>query len=456
MRMDVTGFGIVLGVMALLASTAATDAGPQGRKHFDRRNLLASTAEAQAGAIPTTSLKAVDINGAPVTGDPLHIVAQRGDQITVELRIRDWATELPDGVRSYQARVQGRIGAVSGANGTILPLGWEAPPVPDVCTTNADCIGSFICRLNVCVLPDHDPRLGAFIDSSRSDFILTGFEVTKGVGTGTLDYLYFAVAGASAGQADPGFEMYGGTLILVVSDYACGTFVYGFNADEVFLVGPDQLAKATFTALEPLIIDIDTGIGGLSVGECPPLPADAGTDPPNCAVDAGIPHDPNDAAAELGIQTIEMTFDSDPSALTTADFEMNVLPFGGAPSVTDVTSVDEKTLRMTFSRIIDTNRYTCLRHKPSDRKFCWGYLPADSDASTLSETDDVLALMDNLDGMFGPPPMPVVQCDINRSGGCTPQDVLSSVNLLNGASDFDVWDGEIIGLFGISVECPSK
>ncbi|MCH7631881.1 MAG: hypothetical protein IIB59_01605 [Planctomycetes bacterium] len=223
------------------------------------------------------------------------------------------------------------------------------------------------------------------------------------------------------------------------------------------MVDPNELLPAVFPDLEPLIIDIDTGVTGLGVGECPPLPA--GTDPPNCAVDAGIPHDPNDpndAAAEFGIQTIEMTFDSDPSALTTADFAMNVVPIGGAPSVTDVTPVDEKTLRMTFSRIIDTNRYTCLRHKPSDRKFCWGYLPADSDASTLSETDDVLALMDNLDGMFGPPPMPVVQCDINRSGGCTPQDVLSSVNLLNGASDFDVWDGEIIGLFGISVECPSK
>ena len=141
MRMDVTRFGIVLGVVALLASTAATDAGGQRRKHYDRRNLLASTATTDAGPLATMSLKAVDINGTPVTGDQLHIVAERGDQITVELRVRDWATELPNGVRSYQAVVQGRIGAVSGANGTILPLGWDAPPLPAVCTTDDDCIG---------------------------------------------------------------------------------------------------------------------------------------------------------------------------------------------------------------------------------------------------------------------------------------------------------------------------
>lgn len=454
MRMDVTRFGIVFGVVALLASAAATDAGPQRRKHYNQRDLLASTVAAEAGSVTTISLKAVDINGTPVTGDQQHIVAQRGDQITVELRIRDWATELPDGLRSFQARVQGRIGVVSGANGNILPLGWEAPPAPPFCNTDDDCLGSLICRDGFCVESTHDPRLGAMIDASRSDWVLTGFDVFKDIGTASLDYKYFAAATEFAGQADPGFEMYCGTLILVVSDRACGTFTFVFDETDSIVVDP--ASRDFVPALEQLIIDIDPGIEGLGVAECPPLPADAGTDPPNCAIDAGIPHDPNDAAAKFGIQTIEMTFDSDPSALTTADFAVNVFPISGAPSVTDVTSVDEKTLRMTFSRIIDTNRYTCLRHKPSDRKFCWGYLPADSDASTLSETDDVLALLDNLDGMFGPPPMPVVQCDINRSGGCTPQDVLSSVNLLNGASDFDVWDGEIIGQLGISVECPSK
>ena len=233
--------------------------------------------------IPTMSLKAVEINGTPVTGDQQHIVAQRGDQITVEIRASDWAFDLPDGVRAYQAVVQGRIGAVSGSRGTILPLGWKAPPFPDLCTTDDDCIGSLVCRLNLCVLPTHDPRLGSDIDTSRSDFILTGFDVTKDVVTATLDYNYFGFASELVGQPDPRFEMYCGTLILVVSDYACGTFTYGFGANETFLVRPDEFAKIVFTALESLIIDVDQGIAGLGPDECEP-----------CGIDGcvGCPDDP--------------------------------------------------------------------------------------------------------------------------------------------------------------------
>lgn len=399
---------------------------------------------AARGTIATMSLKAIDINGTPVAGDQQHIVAQRGDQITVEILARDWATELPSGVRSYQARVRGRIAAVSGSNGTVLPLGWDAAPAPDFCITSDDCSGSLICRSGLCVEPTHDPRLGAEIDTSRSDFILTGFDVTKGIQTVTLDYTYFSVGSDAVGQVDPGFEMYCGTLILVVSDFACGTFTFMLNAQETFLVDPTFLVVNPI--LESLIIDIDTGIPGLGVTECPPLPTS--TDPPNCAIDARIPHSPNEATAELGIQTIDMAFDSDPSSHTTSDFAVSVLPFALPPSITALTHIGGNTLRITLSNIIDANRYTCVRHNLSDRLFCWGNLPGDVSNNAVADSDDTALLLEALSGLVV---LPNGAGDINRSGEIEPADLLELNALMEGCGAYDVWRGQVI-----DASCPSK
>jgi hypothetical protein len=50
---------------------------------------------------------------------------------------------------------------------------------------------------------------------------------------------------------------------------------------------------------------------------------------------------------------------------------------------------------------------------------------------------DVRSLVDSLDGLSAP--LATWQCDLDRSGFCTPADILTGVDLLNGAGEFTVW-----------------
>jgi hypothetical protein len=53
---------------------------------------------------------------------------------------------------------------------------------------------------------------------------------------------------------------------------------------------------------------------------------------------------------------------------------------------------------------------------------------------------DILAIIDNLNGRIDPP-LPMYQCDIDRSGKCLPADILRVIDLLNGAHCFYPWNG---------------
>ena len=67
------------------------------------------------------------------------------------------------------------------------------------------------------------------------------------------------------------------------------------------------------------------------------------------------------------------------------------------------------------------------------------YLPADVNGDCFSSTNDVLTLIDALNGAIDP--LEEWSSDIDRSGATNSADVLRTLDLLNGAQVYDEWAG---------------
>ena len=215
---------------------------------------LAATSMAEGVADPVFSLKAVKLNDVPIAATNLLTTAGPGDLIEADVFISNWAKAAPDGARMYQFRLAGASSAASGGNGTILPVGWLAELDPVVCWPDPDvCRPDEVCMTSKCVDPGHNPTWGVLIDTARPNFIFYGLPILKDISTSILDYLYFADAGESGWADDVGTPKYAGTIKLVVSDHACGTFTWGFK-QTIDTVLADRSFQKHFPVLESLEI----------------------------------------------------------------------------------------------------------------------------------------------------------------------------------------------------------
>ncbi len=198
--------------------------------------------------------------------------------------------------------------------------------------------------------------------------------------------------------------------------------------------------------------------GGLCAeNACSPRIADS--NPPNCAIDARQPHEPGPPQpppVRQGWNTIALTFTCDASNVGTEDFTVTVVvppkdPQPTPPTITQaVASLNMVTL--TFDRIIDLKAWTCVTHDASGTQACLGVLPADVNGdgdthlteppppldSGISPSPDQQALLEYLREEPGSDLKPW-QCDLDRSGLCTPADLLMEVDLLYGEGAFDAW-----------------
>ena len=228
---------------------------------------------------PLVSLQAVAINSQPI--EPTNcLTSSLGDLIEAEFFVSGWGPAIGD-LRSYQLGLLGRRGVSSGQFGLVLPVGWDRPLdevfcsldehcPPDlhcmghlcVCSSDEDCPPDLFCFSGGCVGPNHNPSEGAWIDATRGDFVLVDLgEVIQGIGTEFLDYLYFAVGVERGGVPDPGEARYAGTLLLEVSDDACGRFTFGLDAEDprypgvgrTLFVNNDADAVSVYT--RPLVIE---------------------------------------------------------------------------------------------------------------------------------------------------------------------------------------------------------
>jgi cysteine-rich repeat protein len=122
--------------------------------------------------------------------------------------------------------------------GNILPLGWDGPIAQELfCFTSADCpietpicVGAAPPSVGQCRGPNHNPSLGFFLDVGRTDFVFAGHPSVLAFAEAPNLSNYVAVAVlSSGGRLDPGVPTYGGTLRLIASADACGTFTYHFH-----------------------------------------------------------------------------------------------------------------------------------------------------------------------------------------------------------------------------------
>ena len=164
------------------------------------------------------------------------------------------------------------------------------------------------------------------------------------------------------------------------------------------------------------------------------------SDPPNCEVDARQPHDVNNAVPALGLTSIAMTFNGGCLAGTfaAADFSVSVspgpAPLPGISSVTGLGSV----ATINFNMPLPVGNWTCVTHIDTGAETCVGYLPADVNASKVSNAQDITALINSLNNVPGTV-RPLFATDMNRSGVANAQDITRLIDLLNGASAFNPW-----------------
>jgi hypothetical protein len=414
--------------------------------------ILVAIGAATADAA-TISLRAVKHNGATITPTG-NLAIVPNDLIETEIYISGWGGELPfpDGVRTVQAELTGRIGFQSGENGTVLPSGWVAPLTPIPCSVDADCTADT--RYPICGEPNtgcrgagHDPELGAFITISRPDYVFNGLDSIFAVDLSNPNYRYAVTATRGDVTVDTGVARYVGTLIVRASANACGVFTVGFQSANSFIAGGlDPTNRVPLSSLQPLV---------LTVGSCALQLLDC--DPNHCITDSRQPHQLDNAAARETMNNFVAHFSGPTVGLAAASFTITqVPPVGVLPGFTSVTNVGNDST-IVLNRRINANVYTCIRHNLSNKQCCFGVLPGDADGLLIppeppnrtyrTQPNDIFAIIDNLEGEIVPALTPE-KCDMDRSNLCTPADLLREVDMLTGANAFIIYNDSSLP------ECP--
>ena len=174
----------------------------------------------------------------------------------------------------------------------------------------------------------------------------------------------------------------------------------------------------------------------------PPCPSGAVTwvSPPSGAVDAGIPHAPNNTAALKGIKTLTVQGPAGSNRVECWDLcETDTVP-GFPNAVQSVSAQDRGQFTITLARPITQGAATTLTYTGSGAMGTFFSHPSNVNSNSAATPSDILDLIDHLNGVRVPPLNPW-QCDIDRSGLCAPADIISEIDLLNGANGFRVWNG---------------
>lgn len=152
--------------------------------------------------------------------------------------------------------------------------------------------------------------------------------------------------------------------------------------------------------------------------------------PPNCAIDARQPSNP-DGSNPAGWDSIEMTFEGSCGIAGLVPGDVTVTSTGTAPGVANVSVVGD-VLTIDFDSLIPTAAWTCV--EVLDKSACLGSLPADVSNDRTASAPDILWLIDCLNGVRV---CEQFQCDVDRSNVCGPPDILRTIDLLNGAGSYD-------------------
>ena len=385
--------------------------------------LLAASTAVQAA---TVSLKAMRVNGSPITPTN-ELAAAPGDVIYAELFASEWSPAGQE-CRLWQVTVD-TCSFFSGPCGAVVPLGWERPAecVPEFCTPGGPntCSGELECHsTGICAGSGHDPLTGIFMDVERTDYIYQVPDLPA------VDPIYYRYGSTILGGTYPVYEpppKYLGTLILVASNDVCGQFEIGFVEVDTFLRDEWMLL------IEPLELEPLT----ITFGEPPPQVER--TYPGNCALDARQPHEP-DGSSPTAWDSIDFHFcpGTDLSGIVPGDFTVRRIPASFPPPMISGVDIDDDNdvVTVVTNGSFHEQVWTCIDFVSGigDNEVCVGVLPGDVDNDRFSAQIDATKIINHLTG--APTGYELYQCDIDRSGRCTAADLIREIDLLNGGDAY--------------------
>ncbi len=396
------------------------------------------------------------------------ISGRGGDRFVLEFYAKEWSPSASaEALSNWQVQLERSVLA-SGLRGTLdvrtgfrccmpRPFFNSSYECQDISTANgcSNPNGIGICRVQ-----NLEEVAGVYIERYREDYALFPDSEVAAIDISSNLFIRWSSTLASDRDADI-FTLndppkYLASLALEASDDACGVFqidlTSGFGNTALF----DVLQPITPLSLEGATIDLGSC-------DCKEFLASV---PDNCTVDARQPTDISGVATQT-IDAVTVTLDcscDQSNSVAASQFLTTASPSGAqAPTVVsaNVVSCDGTTsdVLVTFSGPLEEQAWSCLRYQrfplsPISDPVCFGILPADVGGDSLTEISDLSNLVDCL----GNPAVTcsLEQCDLDRSGTCTPADILRVIDLLKGAAAFMVWEGEgILDGTGAPVPCPA-
>jgi hypothetical protein len=156
--------------------------------------------------------------------------------------------------------------------------------------------------------------------------------------------------------------------------------------------------------------------------------------PPSGAIDAGRPTE-SDGSGAFGWQSVELTFAGEVDEFTMADFVVHQQGVAAvSPVVEKLMPLSVDSVRLTLDEPLRARTWTTIAYRDTGLVRL-GYLPGDVNGNGTSTSDDMTALLRALNGSADP--LPLWSIDLDRSGLAGPLDLLTGLDLLNGADAFD-------------------
>ncbi|MBI1827389.1 MAG: hypothetical protein HY287_06185 [Planctomycetes bacterium] len=340
-------------------------------------------------AAPVYSLEAAEINGKPIPGGSMsRISIAPGDTIKIKMMLRDWSPK-GEKLRGYQAMIDSSS-YTSGEGGAVQPVDYNKVP---------------------------DNGANAYIDRKSPQYIFPGLDSFPVVDAGHPDYRWMNVL-LNKDTDSPGCKQDGKKyecmgLNMQATPDANGTFTIKLSANPdatSLLTSEDKSVDGL--KLEPLIVEVSTkNVQNRIVS----------TDPPDGAVDA------RRNKSGHSWDSLQLTLNVPPKDLTPKDFTIE----DGSPSPPKITRVnaDGSVVVLTLDHAIRTGAWTTVTF-PSAGKFKVGALPGDVDNDGETNSNDVSAL---IDAMNGTKRLPLYRTDIDGDGALTSRDLSALVDILSNA-----------------------
>jgi hypothetical protein len=353
------------------------------------------TTTAASAQDPTMSLEVVSVNGIPLPKPVNEITVSPGDEMTLQIFIRDWA---PNGekLRALQAQIDDR-GYTSGLTGSIHPKDYEQ-------TT----------------LSEFPNDKNGFIDRNDPRYIFKDVASIPVVDTISFGYRYLNIlVNDSDAVVSPqdGSRSACGTLNVKVSEDASGTFLMSLKDDP----GASTARDSNSVEILPLVFEnlvVKVAKGTL-------VHRIMGSEPPSGSVDA------RRRADGRGWDRVDLTLNAEATGLT-ADMFSIVDGTKNPPRIKNL-EANGTLLTLHLDRGIRAARWTSITHSASATSTTIGSLPGDVNADGSVSFADImlLALQSRNDST-----RPLYQTDVDHNGKHTVGDALRVIDLLNGSNAY--------------------